>query len=128
MAGSEASFTQTEWTDYGGVSTIAGWTTPTANIWYKRVGSLVFVNFYITGTSSTTGATFTLPFTSVNVTNGGLAVAIGGADNGSALTAPASANLPLNSATVTCYKDMATTTWTGSGTKTVNGQFFYQTV
>lgn len=116
------------WADYGGTSTIVGWSgTPTKNIWYKKVGKLVFVKAYISGTSDSTSVTFTLPYTSKNSTNGGAHTATIGADNGA--DCGCSTQLPANNDTVTCYKGTNWATWgnwTNSGTKTINANFFYE--
>jgi len=115
------------WTDYGATSTIVGWAaTPTANIFYKKVGNLVCVNFYITGTSDATTASFTLPYASVNSTNGLARVAAMAQDNTSWLTTPALVALDNNSDTVNIYSDFSEAVWTASGTKIINGQFFFE--
>jgi len=117
------------WADYGGTSTIVGWSgVPAVDIiQYKLIGKLCFVCFYISGTSDTTTVTFTLPYTSANTT-----VQYGGAmltatDNGTGITSGARCWLAANSATVSCYTDMTTGAWTNTGTKAVQGQFWYET-
>ena len=117
------------WTDYSGTSTIVGWTSlDTARIYYKKIGNLVFVNFYLSGTSDSTSITFTLPYTSKNVIENLTNIPIRGADNGSWLTTSSLLTLGVNTSTVVVDKDLsgATNQWTASGIKNVAGQFWYE--
>ncbi len=116
----------TEQTDFVGTSVTAFSGSPTVRVWYTLIDHTCFVSFFLSGTSNSTATTFTVPFTSLNVSNNQVKVAIAGTDNGSVLTASSSAVLPANSATVTCYVDMATGAWTNSNTKAVEGQFWYE--
>jgi hypothetical protein len=114
-------------TDYSSSSTVVGWAaTPTKEIIYKTIGKEVHVYYYITGTSNSTEATFTVPLTSHATlpSNGTACHTAMAADNG------ATANggyilLPKDSATVSCYKTISAGAWTASGTKSVQGEFFY---
>jgi hypothetical protein len=112
------------WTDYSGTSTIVGWISiSTKFIYYTKVGKLVFVNYYIYGTSNATGVSFTLPYVSVNAP---LNFPSGqNYDNGVTLTTPGEIYIAANSSTVACYKDMAGAAWTNTGGKTVWGNFCY---
>ena len=113
------------WADYYPSSTVVGWAaTPSGNIYYKKIGNLVFVTYYITGTSNATNVTFTVPYTSN--ANMEYYVATWGQDNGVTLTGACRAVLPNNSITVTVIADMASAVWTNTGTKTVRGQFWYE--
>jgi hypothetical protein len=117
------------WTDYSATSTVTGWAaTPTVGIFYKRLGRLVYVNFSISGTSNDTVVTFTLPYTSVNVspTNVFGGALTNAADNGATLTVASKVRLSGNASTVSCFANMGTGGWTGSGTKTVQGSFWYE--
>lgn len=117
----------TAWTDYGGTSTIVGWSgTPTAYIWYKKIGNLVYVNFSIAGTSNATNISFTLPYIAVNSANAFIRVACSGRDNGSFLATPAQFYLDPNSATAGANKDFSGAAWTASGIKEIRGQFWYE--
>lgn len=111
-------------TDYSATSTIVGWSSyTTKQIYYKVIDDLVFVNVALSGTSNSTSVTFTLPYAAAT---GSLVRADAAAsDNGTNLTTPAKMALNEASSTVTVTKDMASGAWTGSGTKTVTGQFFY---
>lgn len=104
-----------------------GWVdTPSKSMYYRKQGNLVLVSFGIVGTSNATSSTFEVPYASYafnSVTWGGVLRYV--YDNNSAVTAAARFVLENNGATVTCYKDMSTGTWTNSGTKSVYGQFSY---
>ena len=116
-----------QWVDYGGTSTIVGWSgTPTANIWYKKIGNLVFVMFAISGTSNSTSATFSLPYASFNGAGGRVTVSGRGMDNGSWLLNPAMIYMEPNLSVLTVYKDLGANGWTASGNKQVHGQFWYE--
>ena len=117
------------WTDYTATSTITGWSSTTfSKIHYKKVGNLVFFNYQISGTSNSTGTSFTLPYTSANVTAGytwshNLAVS---EDNGGVVAGRG--QIGNNTATVTLYPTTASAgaTWTSSGAKNVAGQGWYE--
>ncbi len=116
------------WTDYGGTSTIVGWSgTPTANIWYKKVGNLVFVNVSISGTSNATNISFTLPFTVKNSAGCLGRIACSARDNGTYQTTPGVIETTNNSANATASLDFSGGGgWTASGGKTITGQFWYE--
>jgi len=117
----------TPWTDYSATSTIVGWSSFTVKIIrYKKVGKLVFVAYRIVGTSDSTYASFTLPYT--NSAEGvGTITTVYGLDNGTALTSPGVCILSPSGSTVTLYKTWAAGGWTNSGTKNANGQFWFET-
>jgi hypothetical protein len=52
------------YSDYFSLSTITGWDSVglSGNIYYKKIGAHVSINYYITGTSTATTASFTLPY------------------------------------------------------------------
>jgi hypothetical protein len=115
------------WTDYSAISTIVGWSSfTTKEIKYKRLGKLVFVAFCITGTSDSTSLTFTLPVAmpATWVISRPVARSV---DNGAAgigyVRLPSST---LPSSSVQAYPDAAGSNWTNSGTKSIEGQFFYE--
>lgn len=113
------------WVDYGSLSTVVGFSgSPTVNIWYRKVGRLVFVNYFISGTSNATNFTFTLPYTHVNLTNLEARSAARVTDNGTAQSGWA--RLQENTNVVTVYSDWADSGWTSSGTKMASGQFFFE--
>ena len=100
-------------------ATIVGWSSRTSTfIRYASVGPLVFVSFYITGTSNSVNTTFTLPFSVTGMTirpvcrirnNGTYGVG----------------SIYLFGDTATFYIDAAGSSWTASGTKEIAGEFFY---
>lgn len=116
----------TAWSDYATSSLIVGWSSFTTKvIRYKKVGKLVFVCFNIVGTSNSTSTSFTLPYTSANTT-----VAFYGAcryvNNGSGGVAPGRTLLPANSIACTVNTDWAGSAWTSSGSKEIQGEFWYE--
>jgi len=122
-----AKATQTAWADYFSSSDIVGWAaSPTGNIFYKKIGSLVMVKFFITGTSDATGASFTVPFAVKNDITITLSSGYN-SDNSVAPGTPAGITLTANSDVITLTKDLTTVaTWTAGGTKAVMGEFFYE--
>jgi hypothetical protein len=111
--------------DYFASSTINGWAAgKTGFINCKKIGTTVFVNFYITGTSDSTSVTFTVPYTLASTATANPIMAI---DNGSAVANPLAYATSTDGTTITCYTTLGGGGWTSSGTKTVRGQFFYET-
>lgn len=109
--------------DYSSTSTVNGWTSFTyKKIYYAKFSQLVFVMFFIQGTSNATNANFTVPFAAATWDWTGPMVA---ADNGTWLT-NADYYLPNTSQTVALQVDPAGTNWTNSGTKICQGQFWYK--
>lgn len=115
-----------QWADYSALTTITGWSSFTVkHIYTKKIGKTVLVSYYLTGTSNATTTSFTLPYLSASgfqlFSNPAVAE-----DNGGTAVAGA---VQLNASTQTaiCYTNMSTGTWTNSGTKSVIGQFFYET-
>ena len=126
-AGTEDIYTEV-WTDYGGTSTIIGWNPVglTANIWYKRVGKLVYVSYYITGTSNAIVSSFTLPHLAMNSTNYKAIGSVQYTNGGFASTIPGRSDLVQNTLTVALYTDWAGAAWANVNQKTVQGQFVYE--
>lgn len=111
------------WVDYSATSTITGWSAySTKHVYYMRTGNLVFVAFVLYGTSNSTEAKFTLPYTSA--TNPNFRFWIRAKDNGGAYV-PSVGFLSAISSLVTTYADTNETVFTASGTKSVAGQFWY---
>lgn len=115
-------FPVSPWSDYSATSTIVGWSSFTfKEIYTRKIGSMLFVNYRLQGTSNATGVTFTVPYSIDALTYSTSAYII---DNGSAQTAPGWMISASASATITVYKDMSGAAFTDSGTKAVRGQFF----
>ena len=113
------------WTDYSATSTITGWVSKTARIWYKKLGKLVFCQFEISGTSNNTPTSFTLPY-SVNTSMGGTpSVFVLTMNNGEALSG-GRLTVPASGSSFTISPDFAGSAWTASGTKSVFGEFWYE--
>lgn len=117
------------WTNWSASANPGGWvSTPTIDVYYKKVGKLVFVKFYISGTSNATNAQFELPF---NSSSGETRFCCQGMNNSSNLTGGASGTVNF-SAISRCelQPDQGTslnlTGWTSSGNKRVRGSFWYE--
>lgn len=111
------------WTDYSATSTIVGWTSFTAKVLnYRKVGKLVFVEFYISGTSNSINTSFSLPYTK---SGAALEVICRVRDNSGALSAGLMQLLGAAS-TANFYSTVAGGAWTASGTKQISGQFWYE--
>ncbi len=113
-------------TDYSGTSTVVGWTSFTSKqIWYKKVGKLVYVWFTLKGTSNATTTSFTLP-----IANNGSFEVISFCgrclDTGADLQSPPYVSLAASASTANVLRYNAAA-WTASGVKEINGQFVYQT-
>ncbi len=120
---------ETAWADYSATSTIVGWTSFTQKIvLVKKIGKVVFVCFYLAGTSNSTACTLTLADVSYNTA---LAGSVFGSplttasDSGSALTVASKAQISTSSNTITIYKDMNNGSWSATGVKIVQGQLWY---
>lgn len=121
--GSQLTGLAVAWSDYSVTSTVTGWSSfSTKNIYTKKIGTTVFVEFFINGTSNDTVSSFTLPYTAGGQNFGGAMIT---AYNASSLLTTAT-RCYLAGSTVTCYSNMGSGAWTGSGTKLVHGQFWYE--
>jgi hypothetical protein len=112
------------WTDYSATSTIVGWSSfTTKKIYVKKIGKIVFCAFSIGGTSNSTSASFTVPYTSAST--GPIETAIRTQDNGgTAVTGLL--DIGVSSTTVDLFPTMAAGVWANSGTKSIWGQFWYE--
>jgi len=116
----------TAWTDYSDTSTIVGWASyTTKEIYYKKVGNLVFVSYKLVGTSNAVSTTFTLPFTAAS---GGVFGALTNMsiDSGTITTSPSRASMTGTTVIFTKGYVSADNTWTNSGGKTIYGEFWYE--
>jgi hypothetical protein len=119
---------ETAWTNYFSSSTVVGWGSyiGTNYIYTKKIGSTVFVNFYIYGVSNATSVTFTLPYNNHSVSEVNAQLGYSG-DASGAVNPCGLYILPVSSNIVTCHKVQSLGGgWTNSGTKLVTGQFFYE--
>lgn len=120
----------TTWPTTAYTPTVTGWAaTPTVSARYIQIGKTVFLNFTISGTSNTTGATMTLPVaarSSGSFTYDGMN---GYAQNNSAEITTGSRwfiDPGASTTLVNFYKDTAFAVWTNSGTKLVRGLIIYE--
>lgn len=110
-------------------SNIVGWSSrTTTEIRYRRVGKMIFVNFYVQGTGNTTSATttgFDLPYPLSS--NLSISVNASISQNNGAVSEISSCYISsTNRYFLVVNKNVAQGTWTASGTKTIWGQFLYE--
>lgn len=112
-----------DWVNYGGSSTVVGWSSRSyTNIYYKKVGNLVFVDFGISGTSNDTVIHFSLPFTSDSGT--GSVFVMRAYENGT--YSYGLGQLDASDTTVEFWKAANKPTWNSGGvTNAIFGQFWY---
>ena len=130
LFGSTGDIYSNAWSDYSASSTIMGWgSISSKGIYTKKIGKTVFVKFDITGTSNSTGVTFTVPYTQASDSIS-LYAALGAAvNNGSTISTGSGMSFGVGTSTITCYPDLTySSAWVNSGTKRVIGSFFYQSV
>ncbi len=110
-------------------ATLVGWSgTPTQAMKYVRIGKLMILTIYISGTSNTTTATATLPA-------GITAMALGYSQYApmrvmNAGSRPGSwgmAELSSGGSTISFYINQGGSGWASSGTKTIEGTFVFLT-
>lgn len=116
------------WTPYHDESILAGWSAYTKKlIYYKEVGSLVFVKYDIQGTSDATNAYFRLPYAN----NEDIMVYFKPArsqDNGVWGDGSAYGRMSVGNRIALFFtaEDASTTSWTASGDKSIIGEFWYE--
>jgi hypothetical protein len=89
------------------------------------MGKLIHVIFRITGTSNSTGASFSLPVACVTG-HPQIETAITVVDATVQSSSPGIGEITSGSTSINFYKDWTGTAWTNSGTKTIAGEFFYE--
>lgn len=121
------------WTDYAPSSTIVGWSSFNyKHIAYGRLGKRIWVIFRLDGISNSTAASFTLPYAAestvfpVGANIGNLLITA--YDNGAYVATVGKVVVSPGSNTANCFSSLASAAWTASGTKIVEGQFFYEVV
>lgn len=114
-------FTQ-PWRSYW-QSTITGWSSYTANsVHVKEVGKLIFVKYWIEGTSNQTYARFTLPYKQ----EAGIKLDVWSRITDDGATQSGLIELDADSNLVNGYPEPWGGTFTASGTKMIQGQFWYE--
>jgi len=117
---------EANWADYSTVSSVAGWAaTPTVVVYTKKLGKTIFVSYNITGTSNANSATFSVPYTAAAAP--AAQYGSGYAVNNGGTAAIGLVAMTGGGTTIQTFKDMVgSNNWTTSGTKTVIGQFWYE--
>lgn len=116
---------ETALADYGSSSTIVGWAAGySKNIYYKKMGKMVYVDYNIQGTSNANTASFTVPYTAAARSDFVNAVTV---DNGGELLHICRGYLASGETQVVMFKEGYWNAWTASGTKFVVGNFWYVT-
>ena len=113
------------WIDYSATSTIVGWSSFTAKwLYYKRIfGKLVFVKFYIQGTSNNVATSFTI---TDNISNTVHSISpIRCMNNGVWVSAWGFAAILTGANLCNLYSSISGAGWTASGDKRVHGEFWY---
>ena len=113
---------KTNWVDISNTSTIVGFSIIVdRRILYKIVDNIMFINFYIGGTSNAPTFTFTLPNNAIDTifTSSGI-----GFNNGITLTTPSRIQVIAGSNVITLLRDISGATWTNANAKGVGGEFF----
>jgi len=109
----------TDWVDYSSTSTIVGWSSFTTKVLkYRVIGKQVFFIVEFDGTSNSTSATFTMPSNTINSI-----LTYGWSKNNGVSNPQSLIYTTANSNIITCYNG-ASSTWTASGSKGFQCQFF----
>jgi hypothetical protein len=117
----------TDYTDWSASASPQGWTgTPSASVFYIKLGQLVWLYYSFGGTSNSLTKSFTLPFavTASDPLQAAIPVVVDGTAT-QTLCGRANAG---GSATCNLYKTLDNTSnWTSSGTCNIQGYFVYRT-
>ena len=112
-----------KWTDYSSTSTVTGVTTPTKQIYYKKIGKTVICSYVISGAGTGTAVSFTLPYSNQNPN--AIYSSVGVLRNNAVDEAGGYCAMNSGSSTVELYR-LAAVGWSGTGTRVIIGQFFYE--
>lgn len=113
----------TDWVDYSATSTIVGWSSRTITIIkYRILGKQMFVQVRIDGTSNSTSLTFTLPNNSIDTVYAHHRYI----NNGAVGTALQTGRILGGANLFSAWTSTNAGTWTASGTKTIELQFFFE--
>ena len=110
------------WTDWSSSVQCYGWSAYTTKLfYYKKIGKMMFVEYYIDGTSSQTYANISLPHTkSIGV----IQLPIRATNSGTNITGLSV--IVSFTAQIDFYSTMGGQVWTASGGKMVTGQFWVE--
>ncbi len=105
--------------------TLVGWSgTPVTRARFSLVGRMMRLQVNQTSaTSNSVNMTFSIPVAPAFATEGMSRWLL---DNSVALAYPGRVVTTAGSTTLTCYKDMTSTTWTASGNKGIDFEIFYE--
>ncbi len=110
------------WSRYESTSNIIGWAAgATKTINYTKIGKLLFVQYYFTGTSDSTAVSFTLPYTASGTQGFPTAFLT---DNNIPLTTNGYTSIVDGTSHVDVYSTGAGGAWTAANLKVVIGAFF----
>lgn len=113
------------WIDYSATSTIVGWSSfTTKQIRYKIIGKQMFVQCNIDGISNSINASFTIPNNSINISE--VVTVNRNSNNGVASSTFGMTRVLINQNIVTSFINNAGGTWTSSGSKFIECQFFIE--
>jgi nitrogen fixation protein len=111
------------WIDYSSTSTIVGWSSFTTKVLkYRVVGKQMFVQLRIDGTSNSTSLTFTLPNNAIDTVYGHHRYI----NNGTVGTALQTGRILGGANLFSAWTSTNAGTWTASGTKAIELQFFIE--
>jgi len=117
----------TDFTDYSASSTIVGWASFSNKIiYYKKIGKLVYVAFYINGTSNATTVSFTLPHAHASAVAGAFMSPIMTMNSGSYSSGPGLLQFTGTTANASQTWNGLWSSWTATGSKAIQGNFWYQ--
>jgi hypothetical protein len=113
------------WADYSATSTIVGWSSiASKTIYIKKIGKTIFVSYNITGTSDNVATSFTVPYTIATPSS----TAFGYAVNNGGVAVIGIIAAFAGGVIIGLYSTVAYGAWTNSGTKTVAGQLWFESV
>lgn len=119
-------FANVQWTSLATWSTIIGWSSFSGGvkeIYYKKIGNIVFCSFFLKGTSNSGDVSFTLPYSALTSYQ-----VLGESFNQDNTTAFTVGRITNGNGVVYISKDLNGTlsTWTASNEKSVNGSFWFE--
>lgn len=116
-----------EWNSFLANAALVGWSSLSISLLQYRYLNIdtILINYYLSGVSNSTLTSLSLPemakdsnyySTSLNI------------NNGVSATIPAQLILTAGSKVVQINRDLSGAAWTGSGTKSIAGQFIYRII
>lgn len=114
-----------KWNSFLADAAIIGWSSLSISLLQYRYLTIdtVLINYYLSGVSNSTLASLLLPEIAIDTNYYSTSLSV---DNGTSATIPAQIVLTAGSRLMQVNKDLSGTAWTGSGTKSIAGQFIYR--